>query len=313
MFWLGRGVLAGLKLTKKALFGLFLGFGKIFNLGYDYIFKWPILSIYQIWLNWSKIWNEGQNNSPEKKIWINTLFKRSNIHILLIFISFLIILSNLSLKNNSQASANQGTVFASLLGAESEDIVDENTLETVQIKTQTDTALSVNDWNNLPEEALEDLDTSSLALEGGALIQPQISPSGAKERNTIENYLVQSGDTLAGIAEKFGISVNTILWENNLTTSSHIQPGQKLVILPVSGLTYKVKSGDNLQKIANTYKSNLESIININGLSGAGSIKIGQSLIIPGGVKPRPTVATNYNPVRGTGSDDYYITHDSTL
>jgi len=271
------------------------------------------LGVYQVWLGWHKIWRGEQAETFEKQSWTNILFQRANIHILLILMSGLVIAGNLALKNTSQASANQGTVFSQLLGMESEDILDENTLSATQIKTQDGSAISANDWGTLPEEALEDLDTSSLALEGGALVQPQLSPSGAKERNQIEFYLVQGGDTLAAIAEKFGVSVNTLLWENNLTTNSRLQPGQKLTILPVSGLTYRVKSGDNLQKIATTYKSNIESIIAINGLSSASSIKAGQAIIIPGGIKPKPAVATNYNPVRGTGSDDYYITHDSTL
>ena len=49
------------------------------------------------------------------------------------------------------------------------------------------------------------------------------------------NTLWKTGDTLSSVAEKFGISIETILWANDLNKNSVLKPGQKLIILPVSG------------------------------------------------------------------------------
>jgi len=57
-----------------------------------------------------------------------------------------------------------------------------------------------------------------------------------ESQRAIVEYLVKDNDTLAAVAEKFGISLESVLWANNLTKSSTIKPGQKLVIPPVSGV-----------------------------------------------------------------------------
>ena len=94
------------------------------------------------------------------------------------------------------------------------------------------------------------------------------------------------GDTISDIADRFGISINTILWENNLTARSFIRPGDKLRILPVSGLKHVVKRGDTLKRISVTYGVKTEDIIKYNKLKESGSDLIaGESIIIPEGVK----------------------------
>ena len=76
-------------------------------------------------------------------------------------------------------------------------------------------------------------------------------------------YEVQSGDTVGAISEKFGISVNTILWGNDLSARSYIRPGDSLKILPVSGLVHQVKRGDTVSKIARTYDVEVD-VLKIN-------------------------------------------------
>lgn len=110
--------------------------------------------------------------------------------------------------------------------------------------------------------------------------------SPADTDNIIE-YNVQPGDTLQSIADNYDISLNTLLWANNLTTSSTIKVGQTLVILPVSGVLHVVKSGDTISQIGQKYKSKTEDIIAFNGLVSEGDIYIGDILIVPGGVMPK--------------------------
>jgi len=106
---------------------------------------------------------------------------------------------------------------------------------------------------------------------------------GSGESGEIKEYIVQQGDTISSIAGKFNISVNTILWTNNLSSRSLIRPGQKLVILPVSGVLHIVKKGDTLSGISKLYGVSQEKIVDINGLSSDGRIYIGDFLVIPGG------------------------------
>lgn len=105
-------------------------------------------------------------------------------------------------------------------------------------------------------------------------------------RRGIIEYVVEPGDTLSSIAAKFEISLETILWANDLKSKSIIKPGQKLIILPVSGIVYHVKKGDTLSEIAETYKGEVEEIVAFNELSDRDDIFIGDILIIPDGKMP---------------------------
>lgn len=100
--------------------------------------------------------------------------------------------------------------------------------------------------------------------------------------DTITVYKVEKGDTISEIAEKFGITTNTILWANDLERGSKIKIGQKLVILPVSGVQYTVKAGDAVESIARRFKTDKQEIIDHNNLDSKAFIKIGDVLIIPG-------------------------------
>lgn len=105
-------------------------------------------------------------------------------------------------------------------------------------------------------------------------------------KKEILEYLVEPGDNLLKIAEKFNISLETILWANDLTPNSTIQPGQRLIILPVSGVLHYVKAGDTLSELIEIYGGNLQEVIAFNDLSADGKISVGDLLIIPGGKKP---------------------------
>lgn len=97
----------------------------------------------------------------------------------------------------------------------------------------------------------------------------------------IMEYEVVPGDTLSSIAEKFNISVETILWANDLNSKSTIKIGQKLVILPVSGLSYKVKSGDTVSALANRFNVSERDIVDFNKTEN-NMLMVGETIIIPG-------------------------------
>jgi len=103
-------------------------------------------------------------------------------------------------------------------------------------------------------------------------------------------YTVQPGDNASGIADKFGISVETILWNNGKleVNPDYLDLGDVLTILPVSGVYHTVVEGDTLEGIAEQYKANVEDIIAYEGnyLEEPYGIEVGQKLIVPGGRKP---------------------------
>ncbi len=101
----------------------------------------------------------------------------------------------------------------------------------------------------------------------------------------VSEYIVEQGDNIYSLAERFNISEDTIRWANNLT-SSKIKVGQKLVILPVSGVLHSVNSGDTLSEIAETYNAKLNQIVAFNSLEDKNDIFIGDVLIVPGGEMP---------------------------
>lgn len=116
------------------------------------------------------------------------------------------------------------------------------------------------------------------------------------ERKDVVDYAVQPGDTFESIAANFNISINTILWANELSKNTSLKAGQTLVILPVSGLVHLVKNGDTISDIAKVYKTKPEDIIAFNNLGGEADIFIGDMLVVPGGIMPSkaaPLISVN--------------------
>lgn len=116
-------------------------------------------------------------------------------------------------------------------------------------------------------------------------------------RDEIIEYTVQKGDTVSSIGEKFGISSDTIKWANDLT-SDDITIGDKLSILPVTGVAHKVQAGDTVYTIAKKYDINAQGIADFPFNDFANpqtfSLVTGQIVIVPDGVKPEEQVKPQY-------------------
>ena len=144
-----------------------------------------------------------------------------------------------------------------------------------------------------------------IVIEDGALV-PQEGPSGSgadivrHKNSTISIYVVRPGDTLSAIAEMFDVSVNTILWANDLPRASRIQIGQTLTILPVTGVEYTVKKGDTLASIAKRYGGDAAEIASYNGLDGP--LTAGTEIIIPDGEVPTPVQSAPARPASAYAS-----------
>jgi len=119
---------------------------------------------------------------------------------------------------------------------------------------------------------------------------------GVGQETEIIEYTVKSGDTLSSIAEDFDISLQTILWANDLTEKSSISIGKTIIILPVTGILHTVRQQDTLSEIAEIYKVEVDSIINSNDITDQGKIYAGDTLIIPNGQMPK-TIDVKYEKV----------------
>lgn len=110
-----------------------------------------------------------------------------------------------------------------------------------------------------------------------------------KPRDKVITYRVENGDTLSSIANKFGISADTIRWANDLT-SDDLSVGDELKILPVSGISHKVAKGETVYSIAKTYNTDAQKIVDFpfNDFANPETFSLveGQMLVVPDGIKP---------------------------
>ncbi len=151
-------------------------------------------------------------------------------------------------------------------------------------------ALTVARLDNLPETtAVSNQADSELALlseapvNNSVLSKPQVVATNYASNKDIKTYIVQPGDTITSIAQKFNLTNNSILWSNNLY-GNYVTSGTKLLIPPVNGIVYTVKSGDTTASIAQKFNANQSLIIAYNDAEING-IYIGERILIPNGTE----------------------------
>jgi murein DD-endopeptidase MepM/ murein hydrolase activator NlpD len=241
---------------------------------------------------WDKIY------APVKIKIIHPLTRRYVTHSVIALITVFSITSNISAKEASLENAEQigrsSILYALTYNSDSElnDFVQE-TADMVG-NTKATSYLDSDISFTLPAAALDNEDFSGdLAIitrgDDSTILNPNLpSTINSSSRTKVVEYQVEPGDTIGTIAEKFGITVNTVLWANKLSSTSTIRPGDKLVILPTNGVLHQVKNGDTVDKIAKYYNTNSEKVLEFNALPDSSDIKIGEYLIVPDGKVPPP-------------------------
>jgi len=136
----------------------------------------------------------------------------------------------------------------------------------------------------------------ALATSGDSALVSHNGPSGTPSDianvpppDRISVYEVKKGNTLSEIADMFGVSVNTIIWANDLKNAKDVHPGDILIILPVSGVEHTVVKGNTLKSLAKKYGADADEIAQYNGLDPTAPLKIGSTIIIIGGEISAPT------------------------
>lgn len=138
------------------------------------------------------------------------------------------------------------------------------------------------------------LDEAFLSPENQMFLASAIGANSTRdpeEEGGVKIYTVSAGDTVSGIASANGVTVNTILWANDLDNVDAIKPGDQIFILPVAGFNYLVKQGDTIDTIATKYKADRSRIIAYNGLPANGELTDGEQIVIPDGIKEAAPIA----------------------
>lgn len=110
-------------------------------------------------------------------------------------------------------------------------------------------------------------------------------------------YVVARGDTVKGLAARFGSTVDLIVAHNpDIKNANLIYEGQRLTIYvstpggnppppPPAGQTYYVQKGDTLRKIASKFSTTVDELLKVNTqISNPNLIYVGQGINIPAGV-----------------------------
>lgn len=186
---------------------------------------------------------------------------------------------------------------------------DELSITELEVVAMSASFIDVELANRVYEKIGENRSDSQIILSGDTIANTSIinTESSSKVDKKFERYVVQSGDTLSGIATKFGVSTNSIKWSNNnVKDIDSIKPGITINIPTVTGVLHKVASGDSIESLASKYKSQSSLIISYNDLYGE-DLKQGDVILIPNGRKeepkpaPTPTVVASRQSSAPTG------------
>lgn len=287
----------GLTGLKKVLNPLFLVLKKPFTLLWRGVFK-ALTVLYRWYLPISR------------KLRISSVFNRQRltaafsnkyiVHTIVIVLTFLVTASNIQAKEREVRADDYGrdSILYALVRPD-EELIEETAddVTTSQI-ARSHTILNTTGslaYNTADSVVIGDSSASigdESSLSTSKVAKTEVSKKAADEPR---EHTVQTGETISTIAAKYGISSNTILWENSLSETSYIQPGDTLTILAVSGVSHTIKSGDTVLALADTYDVEAEEIVRENNLKDSSDITIGDTLIIPGGTKqitPAPATST---------------------
>lgn len=239
-------------------------------------------------------------------------FAHFAVEFLLLLILVFTVGTNLFLRTNSNkaTSSNRSLFFVYLKNYPrlNEKLVDAyESVNLIASKNNLTSARQILAASTIEKETVNKKNQAPLpTLSGSVLLKPNLpSSSPMLTKRDVEIYQVRGGDTVARIASAYGVSVDTILWANNLSTAGLIKPGQELKILPVSGIAHTVKEGETISSIAKKYGVDAEDILEYNEIEIEDHILPGEEIIIPNAVKKTPPSPQRKEYLAGLQKEDY--------
>ncbi len=223
---------------------------------------------------------------PMRRTFFAIFGHRYVVHTVVAVIAVFVATSNLYARDSDVGQSSTQALMYGLLRVPDEFIADESS--DVYAESLLNAPLEGSATMS-PLLAIPFSDLGTLAYDQSGVASPFVPIEEASEEDDRiviarpSTHVVQQGDTVSGIAKKYGISVNTILWANGLTARSVLKLGQELTVLPVSGVLHEVKRGETLGAIANKYGSDVDKILAANLVKSPTAVQIGQKLVIPDG------------------------------
>ena len=177
------------------------------------------------------------------------------------------------------------------------------------------------EWNQIDASA-NLLAGSTLYLYNAKSIEPLSSASNTAASQP-ESYVVQSGDTLIGTANRFGLSVTQLATYNNLSSRADLLRGQKLWLVPgkvtapattpaapstkptkssAATKNYKVKPGDGLIALSRQFNVPTTTLATLNNIRTTDSLYVGQNLKVPANVDFTTAPTTSNSVASSTSS-----------
>ena len=134
---------------------------------------------------------------------------------------------------------------------------------------------------------------------------------------TAASVTVRSGETLSDIADRYGVSVGTLMRMNGIHNPDLVEAGSRLQVpgptVKAGSGRHRVKSGDTLSSIAGQYRVSGRDLMALNNLRNANHVEVGQTLRLPSNaVMPRP----GFKPVAVTpisGATEHTVAKGQTL
>ncbi|MBI5654297.1 M23 family metallopeptidase [Candidatus Uhrbacteria bacterium] len=227
---------------------------------------------------------------PTRGLVLHILTNRYAFHAVIAILAVLTAFTNLQARQAHAQDVGQQSLLFALATDQKNEIVEETVRPEMAVKNSN--YLGTQTLINMPHvdfdyDPMADGMEQSLVVPGTIAAQPlPDTEESTKPRTKTENYTVQENDTISTIAQRFGVNVGTLLWNNNLQERQYIKPGDVLRIPPVSGMLVKVKSGDTLGKLATRYSGDQDEIANFNNIAADEPLQAGAELMIPGGKPP---------------------------
>lgn len=221
------------------------------------------------------------------------------IHVTVIIIALFVTTTNLNAQEYNGDEFGKHSALYKIVQENSEEITTEDIVEQGLPQRPSTGQRYI---NNSGTVALDSTNINPSAKTTSALGENQASTTAANAtfvsntmlqtkggiRADIVNYTVKTGESIGTIANRFGISAQTILWANGLSDTSIIKAGDVLKVPPVSGYTYQIATGDTLQKVVEKYHGDLEATMKLNGISDDQTVAVGSQIVVIGGAPPAP-------------------------
>ena len=188
------------------------------------------------------------------------------------------------------------------------------------------------EWNQIDASA-NLLAGSTLYLYNAKSIDPLSSASNTAPSQP-ESYVVQSGDTLIGTANRFGLSVTQLATYNNLSSRADLLRGQKLWLVPgkvtapattpaapstkptkssTATKNYKVKPGDGLIALSRQFNVPTTTLATLNNIRTTDSLYVGQNLKVPANVDFTTAPTTSNSVASSTSSSNTTVSSSSSV